>query len=233
MTARLRPRVVVFDVVETLASLDPVAARAARYGVDGAGMAAWFTRLLRDGMAVSAAGSYAGFAAVAASALSAQTHGMLADEQVADVLAGFEELTPQPDAVAAVRAARDAGLRVLTLTNGAAATTRAFLDRAGLADAVEAVVSIDEVRVWKPHPAVYRRAAEITRVPVERVALVAVHSWDVYGARQGGLTTGWCPRLETVPTPVFTTAGGVADIVADTLDAVITGLAGLPGETTP
>ncbi|HEU5006835.1 MAG TPA: haloacid dehalogenase type II [Jatrophihabitantaceae bacterium] len=232
MSTRLRPRVVAFDVVETLASIDPVIDRAAQYGVDRAGMAAWFTRLLRDGMAFSAAGSYAGFAAVAASALTGHTRGMLTDEQVADVLAGFEELTPQPDAGAAVRAARDAGLRVLMLTNGAAATTRAFLDRAGLADAVEAVVSIDEVRVWKPHPAVYRRAAEDTGVPVERVALVAVHSWDVYGARQAGLTTGWCSRLETVPTPVFTATGGVADVVADTLDAVIAGLASLPEATT-
>lgn len=233
MSARPRPRVVVFDVVETLASLDPVAVRAARYGIDRAGLAAWFTRLLRDGMAMSAAGSYAGFAEVAASALSSHTRGALSDEQIADVLDGFGELTAQPDARAAVRAANEAGLRVLTLTNGAAATTRAFLDRAGLADDVDAVVSIDEVRVWKPHPAVYRRVVEIAGVPAERVALVAVHSWDVYGARQAGLTTGWCSRLETAPTPAFAGIGGVADIVADTLDAVITGLAGLPEVMTP
>ena len=68
MTSRVRPEVVVFDVVETLASLDAVAARLRELQQPEELLAQWFTRLLRDGMALTAAGSYAGFADVAASA---------------------------------------------------------------------------------------------------------------------------------------------------------------------
>jgi len=69
----------------------------------------------------------------------------------------------------------------------------------------------------------YELAVREAGVPADRVALVAVHSWDVHGARQVGLTTGWCPRLEGEQTPVF----APADITADTLDGVIAGLAAL------
>lgn len=226
MSGRDRPQVLIFDVVETLASLDPVADRLAEQGLYRTVLASWFTRLLRDAMALTAAGGYAGFAEVASSALHAETRGELSDAQLAYVVAGFGELTAQPDAVAAVRAAREAGLRVFTLSNGATATTQGFLERAGIADDVEAVLSIDDVRAWKPAPIVYRHALAHARVPAGQAALVAVHSWDLYGARQVGLTTGWCSRSEDTPTPLF----GTAHIIADTLDAVVHGLAALPAQ---
>jgi 2-haloacid dehalogenase len=228
MTIRTRPLVAVFDVVETLASLDAVAARLRQHGLDGVDLVAWFTRVLRDGMALTAAGGYAGFAEVAASALTAHTRGTLADAQIEDVLTGFGELTAQPDAAAAVRAALEAEMRVFALTNGAAETTRSFLERAGLAADVDAVLSIDEVRAWKPHPAVYRYAIATAEEPANRIALLSVHSWDIFGARQAGMTTGWCPQLEGVPTAAF----GAADVVANSLDAVVRALASLPRRPT-
>lgn len=224
MSIRVRPQIVVFDVVETLASLDAVADRLAEFGLDRAVLDGWFTRLLRDGMALTAAGGYAGFAEVASSALHTQTHGALTDAQLAHVVAGFGELAAQPDAAVAVRAAAEAGMRVFMLTNGSAATTRSFLDRAGLAAHVDGVLSIEEVRAWKPAPAVYQHALLSAGVPAERAAMIAVHSWDLFGARQAGLTTGWCSRLEGSPVRLF----GAADVAAGTLDAVVTALTALP-----
>lgn len=223
-STRVRPEVVVFDVVETLASLDAVQTRLSEVGLPPEVLPAWFTRILRDAMALTLAGDYAGFADIAASALHAHTRGRLGDAQIQAVVAGFGRLTPQPDAVAAVRAAAQAGTRVFTLSNGAAAATQAFLDRAELTAWVERVLSIDEVRVWKPARAPYELALRVSGVPAERVALVAVHSWDIHGAHAAGLTTGWCPRLEGEPTPAFTPA----DVNAATLDGVIDALMALP-----
>lgn len=220
---RVRPDVVVFDVVETLASLDALRACLIEVGLSAGLLPGWFTRILRDAMALTLAGDYAGFADVAASALHSETRGELTDVQVQAVVAGFEKLTPQPDAVAAVRAATDAGLRVFTLSNGAAATTQGFLERASLAPYVERFLSIDEVRAWKPARAPYELAIRAAGVPAERVALVAVHSWDIHGAHAARLTTGWCPRLEGEPPPVFTPA----DVTAPTLDGVIARLSSM------
>lgn len=160
----MRPDVVVFDVVETLAALDPVAARLRECHQPEELLARWFTRLERDGMALTAAGSNAGFAEVAASALHTETRHALSEEQIGYVVAGFGELTPQPDAVPAIGAAVAAGMRVFTLSNGAPAATQGFLDRAGVADLVERVLSIDEVGAWKPAPSPQPGARRAGRV---------------------------------------------------------------------
>lgn len=220
----LRPEVIAFDVIETLASLEVVGARLEQLGQPADLLHRWFIRLLRDGMALTAAGDFQPFAAVAASALRAETVDVLSDDDVQHAVTGFTQLTPQPDAVDAVRAAREAGFRVITVSNGAASSTRGFLDRAGIAGDVEDVVSIEDARAWKPSPEPYRLAAQRADVPIERMALVAVHSWDVYGARRVGCTTGWCPRLEGVPSPVF----GEATVTAASLTGVVAGLAALP-----
>lgn len=221
---RLRPSVVVFDVVETLANLDPVQTRLAELEQPQGLLPRWFTRILRDGMALTATGSYAAFADVATSALTAETHGELTRDQASYAVAAFADLTPQPDAAPAIKAAGDAGFRVFTLSNGSAATTRSFLERAGLTPMIDQVLSIDDVQAWKPDPRVYDLAIAKAGVAADSIALVAVHSWDIHGAHAVGLTTGWTPRLEGSPTGGF--AG--ADVVGDTLVDVITALAEMP-----
>ena len=58
------------------------------------------------------------------------------------------------------------------MTNGGEEHTRGLLERGGLADAVELVVTVDEVRAYKPHAAPYRRAAERLEVGVNQLVLV-------------------------------------------------------------
>jgi len=163
-------------------------------------------------MAITAAGGYARFIVVAASALRAEIGGGLSDNEITDMVAGSR--TSPRSRTRDRRSAADAGMRVFTLSNGAAASARDFLDRAGVAELVEAVLSIDDVQARKPSPAPYELAVRTAGVAPDRVAMVAVHSWDIYGAGRAGLTTGWCPRLEGTPTGLF----GAAHVTADTLD---------------
>jgi 2-haloacid dehalogenase len=189
-----RPEVVAFDVIETLMSLEPLRARLTETGQPPGLLEAWYTRTLRDGMALSATGDYAGFAEVADAALRGLTHYTISDEQVAHVMAGLGELPAFPDAVPALRALTEAGLRVACLTNGSASLTSAFVDRAGLGSLVDRVISVEEVYRWKPAGVVYRYATEVMGVPADRMALVAAHDWDCHGAKRAGLTTGWVNR---------------------------------------
>lgn len=146
----VRPHAVVFDVVETLMSLEPLRARLEDLGQPGHLLETWFARLLRDGFALSAAGDYRSFPDVGASALHAVTGYELDDDQVASFLAGFGELPAYPDAEPAMRRLHDAGTQVATLTNGTAESTSSFLDRTGLAPLVQQVISCEEVGSWKP-----------------------------------------------------------------------------------
>ena len=100
-----RPAVVAFDVIETLMSLEPLRDRLTEVGQPPGLLEAWYTRTLRDGMALSATGDYAAFTDVAEAALRGLTHYTVSDEQVASVMAGFSELPAFPDALPAVTAA--------------------------------------------------------------------------------------------------------------------------------
>jgi 2-haloacid dehalogenase len=187
-----RPAVVAFDVMETLASLEPLRARLTETGQPPGLLEAWYTRTLRDGMALSATGDYAGFTEVADAALRGLTHYTISDDQVAYVMAGFDELPAFPDALPAVTQLAEAGLRVACLTNGSASFTSSFVERAGLR--VDRIISVGEVYRWKPASVVYLYAAEVLGVSPDRLALVTVHDWDCHGAKRAGLTAGWVSR---------------------------------------
>ena len=212
----LRPAVVAFDMIETLMSLEPLRARLTAAGQPAHLLEAWYTRTLRDGMALSATGDYATFTDVAQSSLRGLAGSSISDEQVAEVMAGFDDLPAYPDAVAAVTSLTEAGIRVACLTNGSSFLASSFVNRSGLGSLVDRVISAGEVYRWKPAAVVYLYAAEILDVPPERMALVAAHDWDCHGAKRAGLTTGWVSR----------TSGGFGapfappDVVGETLTEV-------------
>ncbi|MGH3188385.1 MAG: haloacid dehalogenase type II [Streptosporangiaceae bacterium] len=189
-----RPAVVAFDVIETLMSLEPLRARLVDIGQPPHLLDAWYTRTLRDGMALSATGDYVPFTDVAEASLRGLVGRSIGDDQVGHVMAGFPELPAYPDAVPAATALMEAGLRVACLTNAPAFLTSSFVNRTGLGSLVDRVISVGEVYRWKPAGMVYLYAAEVLNTPPERLALVASHDWDCHGAKRAGLTTGWVSR---------------------------------------
>ena len=219
-----RPMVVIFDVIETLVSLASVEARLSEVGFGGEALRLWFPALLRDGFALAASGTHKPFPAVAERSLRvvARQAGVDLDvDAVRHVLDGFTELAPHPDAEPALQRLRSEGVRVMTLSNGGADTTRSLLERAGLLEMIELTVSVDQAGFWKPRPEPYLLACRTARVDPGAAALVAVHAWDVHGAARAGLLTGWCARLEGTFDP------GVFDpptVRGDTLVDVVEGL---------
>jgi 2-haloacid dehalogenase len=191
-----RPAAVAFDVIETLLSLEPLRDRLAAVGQSPLLLDTWYTRTIRDGIALSVTGDYMDFPDVAAAALRTVTGNALTDAEVAHVLAGFADLPAHPDALPAIRTLATAGVRVACLTNANAKATTSFAERAGLKPFVERVITVGEVYRWKPNAVVYRYAAERLDVPPERLALIAVHAWDCHGAKRAGLMSGWASRLE-------------------------------------
>jgi 2-haloacid dehalogenase len=219
-----RPIAVALDVIETLMPLAPLRERLAAIGQPPDLLELWFTRTLRDGMALSAAGDYVPFGDVAEAALHTLTGYQLSDDQAGQVLAGFAELPAHPDVLPAVEKLAAAGVRLVFLTNGSAEVTAAFAERAGLRPYLEKVITVAEVRRWKPPAIVYRYAAEWLGVPPDRLALVAAHAWDCHGAKRAGLVTGWVSRLEGRYPAIF----APPDVTGGTLAEVAGALLSLP-----
>jgi 2-haloacid dehalogenase len=188
-----RPRVLVFDVNETLTDMTALAGRLEHVGLPGHMLSAWFAGVLRDGVALTLAGGHASFAAVAGDGLRALAAGEAGatdpEQAAAHVLAGLPELPLHPDVPGGVRALRASGYRLATLTNGSAGTTRAVLERAGLADCFESHLDVEAPGRWKPAREAYAYALDGLGVRAGAALLVSVHPWDIDGAARAGLAT--------------------------------------------
>lgn len=135
---------------------------------------------------------------------------------VEGALARAAALDPWPDAAPAIDLLREAGWRIAALTNSGADGGRATLRHAGLLDRFDAVLGVDAVRRFKPHPATYAHALDALGSDPQDVTLVAAHAWDVTGAHEAGLRTAWISRGEAV----LGRAGAAPDLQGtDLLDA--------------
>ena len=192
------PTVLLLDVNETLSDLAPMADRFVAVGAPRELAATWFASVLRDGFALTATASSAPFASIAADVARRLLAGGRLDRDLDDavdhVLAGFGSLDVHADVGPGLTALHEAGVRVATLSNGAAAVAEGLLDRAGLAPLVERTLSVEEAGVWKPAAAAYRWACDQLGVAPEDAMLVAVHPWDTDGAQRAGLRAAWVDR---------------------------------------
>jgi 2-haloacid dehalogenase len=116
------------------------------------------------------------------------------EEAAEHVLAGIDRLPVHRDVEPGLRRLREAGLRVATLTNSSTAATETLLERAGVADLVERYLDVSEAGRWKPAPEPYEYACRTLGVAPYAAVLIAVHPWDVHGARRAGLRGAWLDR---------------------------------------
>jgi 2-haloacid dehalogenase len=214
-----RPLVMAFDVNETLFSLEAIRRRLAALDAPGDTLETWFAQVLSNGFALTAAGSFVPFLQLARAVLARLLDD---DDAAAHVLEAFTELDPHPDVRPALERLSEAGVPVVTLTNGHAETTRLLLARAGLDHLVTRCFDVGEVGCWKPAALPYEHCALRSEVVPERLGMIAVHSWDIHGARRAGLVTGYARRLEGAPVPVFEPAhvngSDLVEVVEQLLD---------------
>ena len=220
-----RPRVVVFDVNETLSDMTAMGRRFEEVGVPAHTARLWFASLLRDGFALTAAGAQERFAALAEGALRAvlATEAVDRDEEdaIRHILGGIAELKVHPDVPEGVRGLRQAGFRLVTLSNGASSVAEQLLGDAGLHAEFEAFLSVEDAGAWKPARAAYEFAAQRCAVDVADLLLVAVHPWDTDGAARAGASAAWINRGRSFYPGYFSrphyTARSLVDL-ADQLD---------------
>ncbi len=193
-----RPRLVIFDVNETLSDMSPIGERFEAVGAPGHLARTWFAGLLRDGFALTVAQENPAFTQLAAEGFRALAAGLPlnrpVEEAVEYVMAGFAGLAVHPDVPGGVRLLAELGIRLVTLSNGAASIAERLLADAGLDHAFESCLSVEDAGIWKPAPAAYAYAVATCQVDPMDAMLVAAHPWDTDGAGRAGLATAWINR---------------------------------------
>jgi len=189
-----RPKAVAFDIIGTVFPLEPLRPSVMALGLPAAGLEGWFAAGCRDAFAMAAAGDFKPFTTVLEAALDQVLAEQGLDPPEHDrkaLVKGLETLDARSDAGAAFQTLVNAGIPLLALSNGAKSSTKSLLERAGIANLVQTVVSVDEVKLSKPRAEVYEHAAREASVATGELALVAVHPWDINGAAAAGLVTAY------------------------------------------
>ncbi len=190
-------RAIVFDVNETLLDLAPLRAEFERAFGDPAAASRWFAQLLQLSLIATVTETYHDFTRLGAEALllTARRAGVDLDADGRErILGTMRALPPHADAAAALSRLRDAGFELAALSNSARAGLEAQLGNAGLRRFFGTVLSVDEVRKFKPHRDVYLMAAERLGRPPDELRMVAAHHWDVTGAIRAGLRGAFIAR---------------------------------------
>ena len=73
------------------------------------------------------------------------------------------------------------------------------MSSAGIAHLLDEVISVEEVKIFKPSPQVYGLIAKKLKVGGNEVGFVSSNSWDVNGAGAAGLFTFWIQRSAAEP----------------------------------
>jgi 2-haloacid dehalogenase len=94
---------------------------------------------------------------------------------------------------------KEAGMRTAILSNGSPSMLVAAVRRAELEDLLDEVISVDSVRIYKPHPSVYQLAVDRLRMPPERICFLSANAWDASGAAHFGFRVIWINRFRAQP----------------------------------
>ena len=123
----------------------------------------------------------------------------------------YADVTPM------LKALKARGMRTAILSNGSPTMLAAAVNTNMLRPLLDAVLSVDAVKTYKPHPSVYQLAVDRLGVPAGRILFVSANGWDAAGAGQFGFHVAWINRTSQP-----------AEVLPRGPEAVIKSLAELP-----
>jgi len=188
----------VFDAYGTL--FDVAAAARAWEGVLGPQTEPltrlWRTKQLEYSWLRSLMGRHEDFWHVTGSALDFAMESLGLDDAAlrARLMESYLTLGAYDDARDCLERVKASGRKTAILSNGSPSMLAGAVSAAGLGALLDAVLSIEAVGTYKPHPTVYAMVGQRFGVEPQRVCFVSANGWDVAGASVFGFRAVWINR---------------------------------------
>jgi 2-haloacid dehalogenase len=210
----------VFDAYGTLYDVHSVAQRCESFwpGKGAPLSQLWRAKQLEYTWQRSLMRRYAPFSTVTREALAYACEALaleLTAERMEAVMGEYNMLAAYPDVENALQSFR--GAKQAILSNGSPDMLEPLVAHSGLK--FDAVLSVEELKVYKPAPEVYELAVRKLQVERENIGFVSSNCWDAAGAKSFGFTVYWINR-----------AGAPLDRLGFSPDGVLSGLGELPGK---
>jgi 2-haloacid dehalogenase len=203
---RGKPSLLIFDVNETLIDIESMNPLFERVFGDKRVLREWFGHLIMYSMTITLSGLYKDFWTLGAGLfqmLGGIHNVSISPDDVETLKQGMKTMPAHPDAEIGLRMLRDAGFRMVTLTNSPPTPgSKSPLENAGLDRFFERQFNIETVRAYKPAPMAYRMVAQESGLPPEECCMVAAHLWDTIGAQSVGMAGALITRPGNALLPV-------------------------------
>ena len=112
---------------------------------------------------------------------------------------------------------KSAGLKTAILSNGSPDMLKAAADNAGISASLDAIISVEDIKIFKPHPSVYQMAVDKLSVAAGHISFQSSNAWDASAAATFGFRVVWINRF-----------GQARERLPDDPDVEIETLHGLP-----
>jgi 2-haloacid dehalogenase len=188
----------VFDAYGTLFDFASAANRCPDVPADkmGALTACWRDKQLQYTWLRSLQGQHADFWQVTGDALSFALETLkLEQPRLHETLMQlYLTLDAFPEVPSVLERLKRAGLRTAILSNGSPQMLEAAVNNAGLAELIDAVLSVESVGIFKTAPQVYQLAVDRLGLSRTQIAFQSSNAWDAHAASAFGLRAVWCNR---------------------------------------
>ena len=156
----------------------------------------WRTKQLEYTWTLTLAGRYADFWTVTQQALDYTFERVPSVDRAlrGRLLDAYLRLDAFPDARQVLHDLKARGARTAILSNGSPAMLSSIVEAAGVKEHLDAVLSVDSVRLFKPKPEVYALVTDRFAVKPAEVTFVSSNRWDVMGAAAFGFRCVWVNR---------------------------------------
>ncbi|HEO66359.1 MAG TPA: haloacid dehalogenase type II, partial [Spirochaetes bacterium] len=106
----------------------------------------------------------------------------------------YQILPPFPDVEEGLSPLKSSGFSLFAFSNGLGEDVRSLLQNAKIAHYFKDIISVDEVKTFKPAPEVYRHLLDRTGTVAHDTWLISSNSFDIIGALSTGLSAAWVKR---------------------------------------
>ena len=136
------------------------------------------------------------------------------------LMALYLSLNVYPDVIDTLRQLKAGNMKLAILSNGTPQMLASAAANSGIADLLDAVLSVEEVGVFKPHPSVYKLASDRLQLAPDRICFLSSNGWDAYAAKAFGFHAVWCNRFNQSPERIPGTPDGQIATLAALPDIV-------------
>jgi 2-haloacid dehalogenase len=156
----------------------------------------WRSRQLEYAWVHALAGRYRDFWELTKDSLdyALAAHGVRDEPLTASLLDAYLKLDLYPEAPEVLEALHAGGIACGVLSNGSPMMLERLIKSAVLDHLLDRVLSVDEVRTYKPDPRVYALACERFGVDPGQVVFLSSNAWDAAGAAAFGMRACWINR---------------------------------------